>query len=105
MNANPSLAGTGPSREQYRAGDRAVPRPAAITWIRPGAPVVLPASVRQTIACEAGTVWITQGDSEDYVLTAGQRLALAPRDEVVVSAMFAPAVIRRLDWPAAASPA
>jgi len=57
--------------------------------------MVLPASVRQTIRCEVGTVWITQGDGEDYILIAGQHLALQPRDEVIVAAMFAPSVVRR----------
>lgn len=69
----------------------------AATWIWPGAPMVLPASVRQTIQCEAGTVWITQGDGEDYILIAGQHLVLQPRDQVIVTAMFAPSVVRR--WP------
>jgi hypothetical protein len=66
------------------------------TWIRPQAPIVLPASVQQTIACDAGTVWITQGDSQDYVLTAGQRLTLHPTDKVIITAMFVPALVRRI---------
>jgi hypothetical protein len=59
-------------------------------------PIVLPTSAQQTIACDAGTVWITQGDGEDYVLTAGQSLTLAPRDKVIILALFAPAVVRRI---------
>ena len=79
---------------------RKLPAPAALhtdeaaTWIWPGAPMVLPASAWQTIACDAGTLWLTQGDGEDYVLTAGQRLTLAPRDEVVITAMRVPAIVR-----------
>jgi hypothetical protein len=73
------------------------PQPEAAIRISPRAPFVLPASGHQTIGCDAGTVWITCGDGEDYVLTAGQRLALAPADEVIViSAMFAPALVRRI---------
>ena len=70
-----------------------------VTVICPRVPIVLPASAQQTIACDAGTVWITQGDSEDYVLTAGQSLTLAPRDKVIILAMFAPAVVRRSAGP------
>ena len=66
------------------------------TVIAPHVPIVLPASAQQTIACDAGTVWITQGDSDDYVLTAGQSLTLAPRDKVVIVALFTPAVVRRV---------
>ncbi|MDB5868089.1 MAG: hypothetical protein JWP96_421 [Polaromonas sp.] len=67
-----------------------------VTVIYPSMPIVLPTSAQQTIACDAGTVWITQGDGEDYVLTAGQSLTLAPRDKVIILALFAPAVVRRI---------
>jgi hypothetical protein len=70
--------------------------PEAVTRIYPRSPLVLAASAGQAITCDEGTVWITQGDREDYVLIAGQYLALAPTDQVIVSAMFAPAVVRRL---------
>lgn len=64
-------------------------------WIRPNAPLVLPRPDRETITCDMGTVWITQGDSNDYVLEAGQSLTLHPRDEVIVTAMRRPALIHR----------
>jgi hypothetical protein len=60
---------------------------------------MLPAWTRLTIACDAGTVWITQGDGRDYVLRAGQSLTLAPRDKVIVLAMFGSAVVRRIAEP------
>lgn len=90
-----ALTRASPPAAAQEPGARALPVEPA-TWICPGAPIVLPASVQQTIACDAGTVWITQGDCEDYVLTAGQCLALTPADEVIVSAMAAPAVVRRI---------
>jgi len=86
------------------SGVQALPAGSA-TWIRPSAPIVLPASVRHTIACDAGTLWITQGDGEDYILTAGQCLALTPKDEVIVSAMAVPAAVRRIAGPCAPEPA
>ncbi|RZI44529.1 DUF2917 domain-containing protein [Herbaspirillum sp. HC18] len=64
-------------------------------WIRPNAPLVLQRPDRETITCDMGTVWITQGDSNDYVLEAGQSLTLHPRDEVLVTAMRRPALIHR----------
>lgn len=65
-------------------------------WIWPKAPLVLTTLEQQTIACDIGTVWITQGDSNDYVLKAGEKLALRPRDDVLVTAMSGPALVRRI---------
>lgn len=62
--------------------------------IAPRQPLVLPARDGQTIFCDSGTVWVTQGDGEDYVLTAGEKLILAPADKVIVSAMAKVARIR-----------
>lgn len=63
--------------------------------LAPRSPIVLADPEYQAIACDDGMVWITQGDGSDYVLTAGQSLALRPRDDVVIMAMNAPAIIRR----------
>lgn len=63
-------------------------------WLPTRTPVALPDGKHQTVVCEAGTVWITQGDGDDYVLNAGQSLALQPKDKVIVTAMFAPALVR-----------
>ncbi|MDB5931369.1 MAG: hypothetical protein JWR60_3076 [Polaromonas sp.] len=71
----------------------------AVTVLGPSEPLVLPNWAPMTIACEAGTVWITQGDGSDYVLRAGQRLALAPRETVIVMAMLGSAVVRRIAEP------
>lgn len=79
-------------------GANAVPAE-EVTVLSERVPMVLPALAHQTIMCDAGTVWITQGDSKDYVLNAGQSLALAPRDQVIVLAMFAPAVVRCIPPP------
>jgi AhpD family alkylhydroperoxidase len=65
-------------------------------WIWPKAPLVLSKAEPQTIACDIGTVWITQGDSNDYVLKAGEKLALRPVDAVIVTAMSGPALVRRI---------
>jgi AhpD family alkylhydroperoxidase len=65
-------------------------------WILPKAPLVLSKAEQQTIACDIGTVWITQGDSNDYVLKSGEQLALRPFDDVVVTAMSGPALVRRM---------
>lgn len=64
-------------------------------WLSPRAPLVLPASDHQTITCNVGTVWITQGDSTDYVLSAGGTVVLQPKEDVIVSAMRGPALINR----------
>lgn len=65
--------------------------------IQPDKPLILPKSARETITCDVGTVWITQGDSSDYVLRAGDSLTLNPKDEVIVSALARPALVRRKD--------
>lgn len=65
-------------------------------WISPKKPLVLPKSEQQTISCMAGTVWITQGDSMDYVLNAGEMLALTPKNEVIVSAVRGSALVNRV---------
>jgi hypothetical protein len=62
----------------------------------PPTPLVLARSSRATLVCDKGTLWITQGDGNDYILKAGQRLVLAPRDKVIVKAMHGPAWVRCL---------
>ncbi|HJU71498.1 MAG TPA: DUF2917 domain-containing protein [Paucimonas sp.] len=71
------------------------PRHQPAMQLAPRSPIVLADPEYQTIVCDDGMVWITQGDGSDYVLTAGQSLALRPRDDVVIMAMNAPAIIRR----------
>lgn len=63
-------------------------------WIAPKAPFVLPPSYSRTVFCDVGTVWITQGDNNDFVLNAGEKLDLHPVDTLVVTAMAGPALIR-----------
>lgn len=63
-------------------------------WIRPRVPIVLPPSDLHMVVCDAGTIWITQGDTNDYVLNAGQSLALRPAGKVIVTAMSGPALVR-----------
>jgi AhpD family alkylhydroperoxidase len=63
-------------------------------WIWPKKPLVLGDLQQQTVYCDVGTIWITQGDSNDYVLKAGEKLILHPRDEVIINAMAGPALIR-----------
>ena len=62
----------------------------------PATPLVLARSSHATLVCDKGTLWITQGDGNDYILKAGQRLVLAPRDKVIVKAMHGPAWVRCL---------
>lgn len=64
-------------------------------WISPKVPLVLRLLNQQTITCDVGTIWITHGDTNDYVLKAGQSLALRPAGSVIVTAMSAPALVRR----------
>lgn len=64
-------------------------------WIWPRKPLVLPLASRLLISCNAGTVWITQGDGNDYVLKAGGTLALHPTDNVVITAMAGTAFVRQ----------
>jgi hypothetical protein len=61
--------------------------------LTPRQPRVLPVHSRQTIVCESGTVWVTQGGSQDHVLTPGQEVSLAPTDTVLITAMAGPARI------------
>jgi hypothetical protein len=60
------------------------------------ATVAFDAPFGDTVFCETGSLWITQGDGQDYVLSAGESLALAPRDTVVIAVMAEPTVARRL---------
>jgi hypothetical protein len=62
--------------------------------INPHAPLLLAKSSCATLVCDEGTLWITQGDGHDYLLTPGQSLALAPRDKVIVKAMHGAAQVR-----------
>ena len=84
---------------RLRSGPAAIPPDdgtgADGSWIAPRRPLILSGHGRQTISCDSGVVWITQGDGEDYVLMAGEKLTLAARDTVIVSAMANPALIRR----------
>jgi hypothetical protein len=82
----------GQQSKQENAMDPLQGEPAV--WIPARTTVMLPEAAQQVVACDAGTIWITQGDGNDYVLTAGQRLALHPRDKVIVSAMAKPARVR-----------
>lgn len=88
-----------------RRGGRQEQERDAERWLSPREPLVLAPSDRRTITCEAGTVWITQGDTADYVLEAGQSLALRPAGEVVVTAMKRPARIRQAALRESRSPA
>lgn len=55
----------------------------------------------ETVFCESGSLWITQGDGKDYILNAGESLTLAPKDSVVIAVMAGPAIAWR-QHPAAA---
>jgi len=85
MHGNTGLfaSGHGQNTEQYTS-----------QWIWPRKPLVLPMASRLVIACDAGTVWVTHGDGNDYVLKAGEKSALHPTDNVVVTAMAGTAVVR-----------
>lgn len=49
--------------------------------------VVLSQVRRRTLVCEAGELWVTlDGDDEDHVLRAGERLVVAANASVIVSA-------------------
>ncbi|HJV76229.1 MAG TPA: DUF2917 domain-containing protein [Noviherbaspirillum sp.] len=63
-------------------------------WIEPRQPLVLPMSSRLVIACDAGTVWITQGDNDDYVLKAREEAVFQPAGKVVVTAIKGSALVR-----------
>lgn len=63
-------------------------------WIEPRQPLVLPMSSRLVIACDAGTLWITLGDNDDYVLKAGEEAVFQPADKVVVTAIKGSALVR-----------
>lgn len=63
-------------------------------WIVLNVPLVLPATHSRTVFCDVGTVWITQGDNNDFVLSAGEKLQLHPLDTLVVTAMAGSALIR-----------
>lgn len=63
-------------------------------WLSAGAVTLLPAGEHQVVGCDAGMVWITQGDGRDLVLSAGQQIELHPEEQIVITAMFAPALVR-----------
>lgn len=63
-------------------------------WIEPRQPLVMPMTSRLVIACDAGSVWITQGDSNDYVLQAGEELVVQPVGTVIITAMKDAAFVR-----------
>ncbi len=49
--------------------------------------VVLSQVRQQTLVCEAGELWVTlDGEGEDHVLRAGERLVVAANASVIVSA-------------------
>jgi hypothetical protein len=49
--------------------------------------VVLSRVHHQTLVCEAGELWVTlDGDGEDHLLRAGERLAVVSNASVIVSA-------------------
>lgn len=70
------------------------PQSSSERWIQPKMPLVLPKLQRQTIHCITGSVWLTQGDGNDYLLKAGEALTLHPVDTVLITAMAGPALIR-----------
>lgn len=63
-------------------------------WIGPRQPLVLPMTSRLVIACDAGIVWITQGDGNDYVLKAREESVFQPADKVIITAMGGRAFVR-----------
>jgi|GEM_PF-5901133 len=79
--------------DRAAGGEAAVPQISA-RRLAPREAVVLQASAGQEIACDAGTLWITQGDGRDIVLAEGDRVVLRPTDTVVVCAMSGPAAFR-----------
>ena len=83
-----------PWGSQYRSENGNAEKGDAGQWILPKMPLVLQRSNQQTITCDVGTIWITQGDTHDYVLNAGQSLALRPAGSVIVTAMSGSALVR-----------
>ena len=63
-------------------------------WIKPRQPLVLPMTSRLVIACDAGAVWITQGDNNDYVLKTGEEAVFQPAGKVVITAIKGSALVR-----------
>lgn len=81
---------------RWRVAPTGVNLPSDPMQISPHASLLLASSSRATLVCDKGTLWITQGDGNDYLLTAGQSLALAPRDKVIVKAIHGAAWVRCL---------